>query len=297
MQFVRILFCAQALFLLYGACVCAVAGGLELIASTLSRLSSSEATEDKEGFHATLSLLENMVECAPTLASQLCDSDATRVPVLPILMHRLRDKSFDHNKLYASEILSILLQADVPVNAQRLGSGMFSVTSRSGGSSSGGGGGGRTLDGVEYMLECINVYKKRDPESTDEEECVENLFDCLCTLLVRSTKLACELESGYSVIGMPEIVADDCRHTCRHYMIACFFSLHTPTPTHMLLYACVVCLQLRQENCDRLRAAEGFELLLRIMHEAGFARFGALKALSFAVAHNPHNCEAFIDAG
>jgi hypothetical protein len=34
------------------------------------------------------------------------------------------------------------------------------------------------------LLEVLNQYKKRSPESTEEEECVENVFDALCTALV-----------------------------------------------------------------------------------------------------------------
>ena len=42
-----------------------------------------------------------------------------------------------------------------------------------------------SVDGVEMLLEVLNGYKKRTPGSTDEEECVENLFDALCSALVR----------------------------------------------------------------------------------------------------------------
>lgn len=37
--------------------------------------------------------------------------------------------------------------------------------------------------------------------------------------------------------------------------------------------------------------------MLRIMHENGFCRFGALRSLSYAVANSARNCEAFIAAG
>ena len=56
-------------------------------------------------------------------------------------------------------------------------------------------------------------------------------------------------------------------------------------------------MQLFQANQERFRAAEGFELMLRCVHESGFSRFGALRALSHAVAGNAVNCAAFVDAG
>ena len=62
---------------------------------------------------------------------------------------------------------------------------------------------------------------------------------------------------------------------------------HPPTPPPQLLPA----------NQERFRAAEGFELMLRCVHESGFARFGALRTLSHAVAGNAANCAAFVDAG
>jgi hypothetical protein len=50
-------------------------------------------------------------------------------------------------------------------------------------------------------------------------------------------------------------------------------------------------------NQVRFLAVEGFDLMLRIMREGGFARYGALKVLSHAVADCGVNCGALVDAG
>lgn len=39
--------------------------------------------------------------------------------------------------------------------------------------------------GVEALLRAISYYKKKNPKGGEEEECVENIFNCLITALVR----------------------------------------------------------------------------------------------------------------
>lgn len=177
-----------------------------------------------------------MVNLRPALAATLC-GESTPSPLLVFLMRRLRTKAFDDIKGYAAELLSILLQADVGTGAvaRVVGAGPFVLPDTKGGSASAS---GPSIDGVEYLLECANVYKKRAPGNAAEEECVENVFDAICTLL------------------------------------------------------------LVPDNQTRFRRAEGTELMIRMMAEASFARYGALKVLSYAVAaQSGRNCEALIDAG
>lgn len=50
-------------------------------------------------------------------------------------------------------------------------------------------------------------------------------------------------------------------------------------------------------NQARFQAAEGFELLLRTVHENGFARACALRVLDFAVADNAHGALSLVVAG
>ena len=72
-------------------------------------------------------------------------------------------RKFDANKLYASEILAILMQSE-PENVVRL-------SNLSG------------MDGVDMLLQVIAYYKRRVPSGLEEEECVENLFNALCAVM------------------------------------------------------------------------------------------------------------------
>ena len=73
-------------------------------------------------------------------------------------------RKFDANKLYASEVLSILLQSDTE-NARRLGEL-------------------QGMDGIDMLLQAVSYYRKRAPGDEDEQECVENLFTSLCTAML-----------------------------------------------------------------------------------------------------------------
>lgn len=77
------------------------------------------------------------------------------------LVVKIKSREFDSNKQYASEMLAILLQNST-VNQKRLGQ----------------------LNGVDAVLQAVAMYKSRDPKTVHEEEMVENLFDCLCCLLM-----------------------------------------------------------------------------------------------------------------
>lgn len=68
---------------------------------------------------------------------------------------------FDGNKLYASEILSIMLQ-NSEENRNILGD----------------------LKGVDILLQQLAFYKRRDPTSGDEHEFLANILDCLCSSLL-----------------------------------------------------------------------------------------------------------------
>ena len=105
------------------------------------------------------------------------------------LIKKLKVKvPFDENKLYASEILSILLQTE-PENRKLFGE----------------------LDAIDILLQQLAYYKRHDPGmsgmelglsamkrvtrqvdffvflgQSEEIEMMENLFDCLCSLLLET---------------------------------------------------------------------------------------------------------------
>ncbi|CBJ28776.1 conserved unknown protein [Ectocarpus siliculosus] len=134
--------------------------GLELLVQNLSRLDESNE-EDAKGVNTTMGVLENLLEARPTLGPTLCEPPMS---VLRFLLKRLQVKKFDENKLYCSEILAMLVNGDTDVQ-KRLGllQGM---------------------DGIDRLLQIVAYYRRRQPQSPEEEECVENLFDALAAALL-----------------------------------------------------------------------------------------------------------------
>nr|CAD7588672.1 unnamed protein product [Timema genevievae] len=129
-----------------------------LLVQNLERMDES-VKEEVEGVHNTLAIFENLIEFRP----EVC-SDAAKQGLLQWLLRRLRVKMpFDGNKLYASEILSILLQ-NSPENRQLLGD----------------------LEGIDVLLQQLAFYKRHDPSSNEENEMMENLFNCLCSSLMHA---------------------------------------------------------------------------------------------------------------
>lgn len=129
---------------------------LELLVQNLQRLSDKDPDE-MSAVYNTLASIENMIEVKPAVAELVCE----RTKLLRWLLGKIKVREFDSNKQYASEILAILLQ-NSPVNQKRLGQ----------------------MNGVDVVLQAVAMYKSKDPKTSDEEEMLENLFDCLCCLLM-----------------------------------------------------------------------------------------------------------------
>ena len=127
-----------------------------LLVQNIERL-DEKVKEDADGVHNTLAIIENMCE----LKSEEVTSAAVDQGLLAWLLRRVRIKQYDTNKLYASEILAILLQSN-ETNQRLLGE----------------------KNGIDILLQSVAYYKRRDPSSPDEIEMMENLFDCLCSSLM-----------------------------------------------------------------------------------------------------------------
>ena len=113
--------------------------------------------EESDGVHNILAIVENMTEFKNT---EVCLA-AGEQGLLGWLLKRLRIRQYDTNKLYAVEILAIILQGN-ETNQRRLGE----------------------RDGIDNLLQALAYYKRRDPQTLDEIEMMENLFDCLCSVLM-----------------------------------------------------------------------------------------------------------------
>merc|ERR1719495_47223 len=129
-----------------------------LLVANLDRLDET-VKEESDGVHNTLAIIENIVELKP----EIC-KDVAEAGFMNWLIKKLKVKvPFDEKKLYASEILSILLQTE-PENRKLFGE----------------------LDAIDILLQQLAYYKRHDPGQSEEIEMMENLFDCLCSLLLET---------------------------------------------------------------------------------------------------------------
>nr|CAG4650861.1 EOG090X03ST [Simocephalus serrulatus] len=127
-----------------------------LLVHNLERLNEAQS-EEADGVHNSLAIVENLTEIRPEVCIQ-----AAQQGLLNWIMKRLKAKSpFDANKLYCSEILSILLQG-TPENRQLLGE----------------------IEGIDILLQQLAIFKRQDPKTGEEQEMMENLFDCVCSSLI-----------------------------------------------------------------------------------------------------------------
>ncbi len=139
---------------------------VDLLVSNLSRLDEKANDSDRDGVYHILSVVENLLS-SPINLERVGSKDR----LLQWLNSRIQ-KSDPHarsrvsqNRQYAAELLAILLQGSHK-NRER-----FTV-----------------LDGVDSILQILSAYRKSDPEKdSDEEEFVENLFDCLACLVEDTT--------------------------------------------------------------------------------------------------------------
>lgn len=75
----------------------------------LARLNEQDEESDRTGVFNILGIFENILSFIPPLAVQVANS----TELLPWLLQRIgKDRAYDSNKQYASEILSILLQEE-----------------------------------------------------------------------------------------------------------------------------------------------------------------------------------------
>lgn len=130
---------------------------LSLLISNFTRFDETDLT-DASGVYHSLSVLENLL-------SQPSNTDmiGREKPLVTWLLDRIQkpEKPTTQNKQYASEILSILTQSSRP---------------------------NRTLiaeaNGVETFLTNLAPYRRDDPEKdSDEEEYMENMFNCLTSVV------------------------------------------------------------------------------------------------------------------
>jgi len=157
-------------------------GGYAALIDALLRfedLQGAQRASTSDGVKAVndvLGIVENLGEIAGTAndsASGEAENEAleafcTETRLLEWLLKRVdKRREVDENKLYASEILSIILQSSAKCRDMCV-----------------------KRDGLETLLSATSAYKKREPEDDGEKELVENLFDALCAIVIRDENKA-----------------------------------------------------------------------------------------------------------
>ncbi|TYZ51063.1 hypothetical protein PybrP1_002793 [[Pythium] brassicae (nom. inval.)] len=161
---------------------------LPLVVTSLEQLDSAPGVEDQDeeaaGVYHALQILENVADLEPPACAQLC---ATTVVLRQLLRQVAAARRFSANKLYASEVLSILLQSGAAPRAHFMAGTVATGTATAPRDDSDSSkrrkqaGAGDLLD---RLLQAIAPYRKRNPASEDEEELVENLVNALCSVLL-----------------------------------------------------------------------------------------------------------------
>lgn len=142
---------------------------LSLLVSNFNRFDEKEDA-DRSGVYHSLSVLENLL-------SQPSNTDmiGKNTKLVTYLLNRIQqeEKPTSQNKLYASEILSILTQSSSPNRRNVI-----------------------AANGPEILLTQLAPYRKDDPEKESvEEEYMENVFNCLTSLVDESEGKAKFLEA------------------------------------------------------------------------------------------------------
>ena len=126
---------------------------LNLLYQNIIRM-NEELEADRSGVYYVLSVLESL----SSRASILREAEMQNKVILWLLSRsQNREMQVTQNKQYSAEVLAILLQSSSENRSVFL-----------------------SVDGADICLQLLSPYRKRDPaKGTEEEEWMENLFDCL----------------------------------------------------------------------------------------------------------------------
>ena len=126
---------------------------LNLLYENIARL-NEDLESDRAGIYHVLGVLENL-SSRPSIVSTL----GKDTQLLSWLLYRIKtpEHIVTQNKQYSAEVLAILLQTSSSNRTQLI-----------------------SLNGIDSFLQLLSPYRKLDPaKGTEEEEYVENVFDCL----------------------------------------------------------------------------------------------------------------------
>jgi beta-catenin-like protein 1 len=185
-------------------------GGLAMSIANVMRFREDEE-EELKGIDDVLNLVENLLDLDQTGMFSQGSSDmheshsrsvvsviASSSSLVSYLLTKLADKDLSKwnasLRLHASEVLSAIFQHDDArcylenLNKLPLVSSSLMDDSNTNPSQS------LTVDGMECLLQCIAVYRKVQPESDEECEYIENIFDTLAASLLSEMNIQCFLD-------------------------------------------------------------------------------------------------------
>lgn len=126
---------------------------ISLLHENISRLNENNES-DRAGIYHVLGVLENLSSRA-----SIAERMGKETSIIKWLVERIQTKetTIGQNKQYSAEVLAILLQSSAANRARLIES-----------------------DGIDILLQLLSPYRKREPaKGSEEEEYVENLFDCV----------------------------------------------------------------------------------------------------------------------
>jgi len=114
--------------------------------------------EEQDALYTCFQVVESIMEGSddPEIATKIGASGS----FLIYLLKRLRGRTINSIKIYAGEMLAVLLQ-NSDANREKVGA----------------------AEGVDILLKQLANFKKKDPKDAEEIELMENLFNCLCSIL------------------------------------------------------------------------------------------------------------------
>lgn len=114
-----------------------------------------KSPEEEQLIHNCLEIFENLSEIDKRALEQ-----AEKTKIVEFLFNRIEEKSFSAVKLYSSEILSILVSFN-PIQKKF-----------------------ENPEWMDKLILCLANYRNEKPSGSEELELMENIFDCLCSILL-----------------------------------------------------------------------------------------------------------------
>uniref|UniRef100_A0A3Q2CKP5 Beta-catenin-like protein 1 n=1 Tax=Cyprinodon variegatus TaxID=28743 RepID=A0A3Q2CKP5_CYPVA len=122
-----------------------------LLVQNMERL-DEQVKEEADGIYNTLAIVENMAEFRPGLCTE-----AAQQGLMQWLLKRIKVRTWSPRINYKNRVTT--------ATRELLGE----------------------MDGIDVLLQQLSVFKRHNPNTAEEQEMMENLFDALCSCLMLSS--------------------------------------------------------------------------------------------------------------